>query len=277
MVDENLCNAINAALSDWRQGDCVLGDLSFVFRLDLDNPLTENASLAAKEGIDLAEAKVCGFMIATQTCDLVRDCALRPYVEVCPLVEVPPETMHEIQRCRRPRYAHISGVSNKNLVVDLDRSMTVEKAVVAKWRRLPGCETDRDFRSLALALSRKRARFAFPDDFIDVANGLQRFVAGKHSKNSEAGDALRALREIRVSATPAWGADSIELNFWFIRDADEGMLTEEQWARHLESWEQYLVKSGRYGEVFATIVDLEDMTAQDYVESDRLDLDHLSS
>ena len=37
--------------------------------------------------------------------------------------------------------------------------MTVHKAVVAGWERLPGWTTDAEVRAIAGALARKRARF----------------------------------------------------------------------------------------------------------------------
>lgn len=79
--------------------------------------------------------------MVTQTCDIVRSCAERPFIEVAPLVEVNEQLLYEIKRCR-PQFAYISGISQLNLVVDLDRVMTVEKAVVASWQRQPGCHND---------------------------------------------------------------------------------------------------------------------------------------
>lgn len=94
----------------------------------------------------------------TQTCDLVRRCAGRPLVEVSPLVEVDDRVVREIERGRRPNYGFIPGVAPRRLVVDLDRVMTVEKAVVAAWARVEGSRTDDDARRFSLALARKRAR-----------------------------------------------------------------------------------------------------------------------
>ncbi len=67
-------SSVNAALTKWRQGDCVVGDQWFVHRLAPDIPLTQEAAEAAKEGGDLAEAEVRGFVVISQTCDLVRSC-----------------------------------------------------------------------------------------------------------------------------------------------------------------------------------------------------------
>ena len=39
--------------------------------------------------------------------------------------------------------------------VDLDRVMTVEKSIVADWKRTPGWELDQEVREFAMALARK--------------------------------------------------------------------------------------------------------------------------
>lgn len=79
---------VDRALRDWRQGDCVLGEHWFAHRVDPSVAVTEAARAAAEAGLDLAESRVGGLVVATQTCDMVRSCVERPYVEVCPLVEV---------------------------------------------------------------------------------------------------------------------------------------------------------------------------------------------
>jgi hypothetical protein len=156
--NDEKCDAVNAVLTSWRQGDCVVGEQWFVHRLALDAPLTEGSFAAAKEGIDLAECEVHGLVVLSQTCDIVRSCAERPYLEITPLVNVDEPELRAIERGRRPRYAFIPGLRDKELVADLDRVMTVEKAVVASWMRVPGCMTDQEARDLARALARKRTR-----------------------------------------------------------------------------------------------------------------------
>ncbi len=123
---------IDAALKQWCQGDYVLGEYWFVQRYDLKRPLTKDSEEAATEEIDLAEVPIPGFVVITQTCDIVRSCKERPFIEVSPLFEVDQQRLLEIQKARRPQYAYIPGVAERNLVADLDRVMTVEKAVVAE-------------------------------------------------------------------------------------------------------------------------------------------------
>jgi hypothetical protein len=269
--------AVNKALATWRQGDCVLGEQWFALRFDPKHPLSFSAQTAATEGGDLAEEQVLGFVVVTQTCDIVRSCSERPFVEVCPLVEVDDSKLQEITRGRRPAYAFMPELANQRLVADLDRTMTVEKPVVAKWLRTPGWSSDDEARAFAQALARKRVRFAFPDDFTELAKKLQRRLVDKHEKNTEEGRGLRALREIRVQAIPSWDANSIELLFWFIRDDDDANFEGKNWAELLEEWLKLLPKSGRYVKIDGQVVTMNELTGADYVGSDPLDLDHLSS
>jgi hypothetical protein len=269
--------AIDATLSEWSQGDCTIGeDCWFVTRFDPHRPLTSAAEDVAAE-TDLAESAVSGFVVVTQTCDLVRSCADRPFLEISPLVSVDAAQLAEIRKLKRPQYACIAGVADRLLVADLDRVMTVEKAVVAAWERIPGCQSDADTRNLAEALTRKRSRFAFPDDFTSFAKKLQQRMQDKHEKVSPEGEALRALEQIRVTATPAWDAENVELIFWFIRAEKDDRFKGEEWHKLLDIWLQLLPTSGRFSSVYGFVKPLEDMTAKEYTQSDRLDLDRLSS
>lgn len=269
---------VDIALGEWCQGDCVLTEQWFVYRFNPQRPLTNDASDVAQEEVDLTESKVKGFAVITQTCDIVRSCIERPFIEVAPLVEVDEQRLYEIQRGKRPQYAYISGVTEHKLVADLDRIMTVEKAVVAEWQRTPGCQNDQDIRALRQALARKRIRFAFPDDFIRFANKLQKRMQEKHDKKeSPEGNALRALREIRVRAAPSWNASEVQLMFWFIRHEQHNQFEGIGWDQFLKQWLKLIPEAGRFYSVEGSVISLEDMTAKDYVESDPLDLDHLSS
>lgn len=272
--DGDLVARVDRALADWRQGDCVVGDHWFAFRVATDGPLTDSAAAAAVEEADVAEALVRGLMVATQTCDIVRTCAERPFAEVCPLVEVSEERFPDVLGRRTPRYAYVSGVADLRLVADLDRVMTVEKPVLVGWERTGGCADDHERRDLAEALARKRVRVAFPDDFVALVSKLQKRITSKHSKGSPEGDALRALREIRVTAAPSWDAEQASITFWFIRDDEPDEMID--WSAQLDGWLSKIPAGGRFTTVDGVVLHLADMTAQDYVDSDRLDLDHLS-
>jgi hypothetical protein len=193
------------------------------------------------------------------------------------VVGVETDDLVAIQRGRRPALATLPALASRSLAVDLDRVMTVEKSLMAKWKRTPGYTSAADGRAFAQALARKRVRFAFPDDFTELARKLQARLVDKHEKNTDEGRGLRALREIRVQASPTWDASPVALLFWFVRhDADidfEG----RNWADLLKEWLKLVPKSGRFTEIDGQVAYLEEMTGADYVGSDPLDLDHLSS
>lgn len=267
---------VNAALKECYQGDCVLGEQWFVHRFNPQYPLTDASRDALIDEGDLSESEVVGFAVVTQTCDIVRSCLSRPFVEVVPLVKVDEQDLRDIQRGRRPQYAFIPNLAEKGFVADLDRVMTVEKGVVAQWDRVSGCSTDEERRSLGQALARKRSRFAFPDDFIQFSKRLQNRLREKHEKLTDEGKALQALREIRVRASLSWNDPKVELMFWFIRNEDEPTFEGTGWHELLKKWLDLVPKSGRFQSVEGQVITLKDLSAKDYNESDSLDLDHLS-
>ena len=223
--------AIDEALRAWRQGDVSLdAGLEFLHLADLTRPHSPASLQVAHAMADHGETivagptpvldEVHGVVMLSQTCDVVRACQARPFVEVAPLIEVAEQEAEDIRRLKRPAFAYVPATAVDRLVADLDRTMTVEKALVANWTRTPGWDTDSELRDFALALSRKRSRFAFPDDFVVAAGTLQKHFLGKHNKQTREGSHLRALREIRVCAAPSWDSDVVHLSWWFIKDSD---------------------------------------------------------
>lgn len=272
---EDRLQAINDALLKWRQGDCVLGDLAFVYEED---PALSMSGEGPAEETDESVVKtpVPGFVVVTQTCDIVRKCTEKPFLEVCPLLEVSEEVLKQVKLNRFVSLGYIPSLADRRLVAHLDRVMTIEKPVAAKWERVPGLSTDEEARDFARSLARKRARFAFPDDFIRASKSLLERLKEKHNKNSPEGRALQGLREIRVLATPDWDSASVDLFFWFIRGEEDLNFEGVTWADHKRKWLDFIAIDERYLSVHGEVVTLDDMTATDYLESDQLDLDYLS-
>ena len=278
--------AIDEALQAWRQGDVSLdAGLEFLHLADLSRPHSTASRQVAEDMANNGEAleagampvldEVRGMVMLSQTCDVVRGCQDRPFVEVAPLIEISGQEVEAIRRLKRPAFAYVPATAEAHLVADLDRTMTVEKAVVAGWKRTPGWRTDAELRDFALALARKRSRFAFPDDFVDAAQALQRRFVDKHDKKTVEGAHLRALREIRVRAAPSWNEKQIRLDWWFVMDSDPENV-DADWPKYLKQWLDLFDQSGRFQLDSRIACRLEDMTARDYMESDRLDLDRLS-
>ena len=278
--------SINNALSNWRQGDVSLDEeLVFVYLADRAHISArqepdEEASLPPESKEDLSRIvpvfdEIRGAAMLTQTCDVIRDCQTRPFVEVAPLVRLEAHVVEEVRRLKRPGFAYVPATASEGLVADLDRTMTVQKAVVASWTRHRGCQTDQEARDFATALSRKRSRFAFPDDFVESARNFQRHIVAATPKNTDEGAHLRALREIRVRAAPSWENTIVKLDWWFIKENDP-LDIPTVWPAFVEQWIGRFVQSGRFQVNSAIACRLQDITAQDYVESDHLDLDRLT-
>lgn len=62
-------------LPELRQGDFSFDENWFVYRVAPDG-----------DGESLFEEPIIGIVVLSQSCDIVRDSAERPYLEVCPLV-----------------------------------------------------------------------------------------------------------------------------------------------------------------------------------------------
>ena len=266
-LDDAQPDIVDAAMAQWWQGDCVLsGEHWFVHRV----------SELVHQTTELLESEVAGFVVLTQCCDIRRCWRDRPLIAVAPLVPVKSEDLRSIQQGHRPAYAYVPCVADRMFVADLDRIMTVDKSVVANWDRISGFRTDSERREFALAVARKHSRFAFPDDFSKFVDPLRIRLREKHNRISTEGETLQALRQIRVRAAPSWDASDIELMFWFIRRDASTPLNAESDAL-LKKWLALVQRKGRFNKVFGQIVTFADLTAADYLESDPLDLDQLST
>lgn len=267
---------IDAAVRQWRQGDVALEEHWFMHAADPRSALTPEAEVA-EGNIQALTSEVRGLIVTTQSCDIVRPCTDRPYVELAPLIEVTPDELGHIQACRLPRFAYVPGLAHLRLVAHLDRTMTVEKAIIADWTRTGGLSSDDHVRAFSEALARKRQRHAFPDDFNAFVRKLTDRVARKHGKASDEGRALQNLREIRVQASPSWAATNVTLMFWFIRENSQATSEGKSWADLLDAWLKLVPADGRFEIVEGQVTTLDDLTAAEYVNSDRLDLDHVSN
>lgn len=263
-------------LGDWYQGDCHVGSETFIHRFNRALPCTPFAEQLVAEDGETCEVDVEGFALLTHTCDLRRDSNDRPYVEVAPLVKVEEGVLKEVEKRRNLQFLYIPGIADLGLVAHLERSMTVEKGVVAAWARTTGCANDTQRRQLAETLTRKRGRFAFPDAFGEFVHPLVDLLKKKATRAGLEGRALQSLDEIRVSADPDWETHGAGLFFWFVRAEDQGGFEGCRWDEILDSWLEMLSPNGRFSRVEGTVVEHADMSAADYIRSSHLDLDYLT-
>ena len=199
---EKIFSDIDTITRDWQQGDCFIRKSDFFFKTNpkyhiaTDCLLDENESILAME--------VDGLCVTSQTCDIVRPCKNRPYIEVSPLIKIKDsDHLKQIKKKQRPNRAYIPNLENQKLVADLDRVMTIEKSCLKGISPIKGCNTDSERRAFAKTLSRKKDRPAFPDDFVGLVSSLRDKIKDKHNRDSIEGRALRDLREIRIAASPS--------------------------------------------------------------------------
>jgi hypothetical protein len=274
---------IDACLATWRQGDVVRGDtFPFIHLADLRSPTTPKSDELARElapdsgSLEIVGVDVPGLVVLTQTCDLGRPCTERPYVEVCPLIELPDDQAALVRLGRRPRFAPLPALNDDRLAADLDRVMTVEKGLIAALtdRRERGVVSDTEIRIFSEFLGMKRLRVALPDEFTIAVRRMRQRILDKHGAASREGQFLLAVREIRVRALPDWAAEEIEVEILFVFDHG-GNIPDS--AEHLiKLLTDRITIGGWIAAVDGRAVGLDQLSAASYLESDRLDLDDLS-
>lgn len=261
-------------LALWQQGDFSFSCSEFVF--------LEPSEDGGQGGFDAAvDDSVEGFVVISQTCDIVRGPEKIPNVTVCPLVRVPAGTRSEIERKKQPRYGLVGNV-DRDIVVDFSRAMSVRKELLVSWERQRGCGSDEELLEFARSLERFFGRFAFPDAFNDSVQPLRKAIYEKHEKQSDTGRAWRSIRELRVLPHADWN-DKTSVPISFI------LVLEDKSKRPMPEIEKIMAELGEkftaieWVEPFSLASEggvvpttLADMTAADYLNSYPLDLNSLS-
>lgn len=277
MTSEQKEQELTAILQDWCQGDCVLGPQAFVFAFDPGFRVTDASKLIADATQSpYVEEEVDGLVVLSQTCDIVKSVALRPFVEVAPLVKKEDAELKQIAKGSRPQFATVPGVSGDQLVADLDRTMTIEKPILATWKRIRGCRDDHEKRLFSNALARKRVRAALPNDFVELIRPLQEICKKRHGKDSPIGRSLEAISEIRVQPHPSWNcSEPIKVKFLFLLPPEFDQTFRAEVDRELSQIMTAIPESEKY-ELDHSIGSYFELSAAEYIGSDRLDLDYLS-
>lgn len=247
---------------------------------DLAAPGTLEAERLASEqvgsGLGVVATDAPGFAVVSQTCEIVRSCASRPYVEVCPLIELPEGEMNLVRSGRRGQFVSLPGLRGANVAVDLDRPMTMEKAALVGFQAecQPGVTSEADIRKVADALGRKRGRAAFPDDFVSMMEAFRKRVVAKHRKDTDEGRFLGKVKQVRVNAAPSWTSTQVQLNFMFVFDHSSSIPADAD--DQIDALIGLVSLASPYVEIQGKPVALEHISAAAYLQSDQLDFDHLS-
>jgi len=217
---------VDAQLERWRQGDVGRPGIN-VHVGNVAVPLVVEDRDALEEDHEGGEVRailsdVEAVAIVSQTCDVVRSCAQRPFVKVSPVVTLTGELLANASAGRVPRYAALPGLG-ADVFADLDRCTTITKSTLAGMNHERGCPDDKSIADFGEAVGRHHERYAFPD-FVERALGpLSSQMAKRARKNSPEGRCVDSLVEVRAVATPEWDSDEpITI---------DGDLSEAPWSR----------------------------------------------
>lgn len=251
-------------LDEWRQGDLALAPF-------------ELPAIAAEDGETVWQAvdAAHGVMVISQSCDIVRSIENRPFVQVAALVRATDAEIGRSIRRETPSRIHLEAIADQGLLVDLDVTATVHKSVVQTWARTPGCRTDDERRRVAAALARYRQRFAFPDDFNALVSPVRRWIESKRSKQSPLGNFVRAIQEVRVLCN-SWDEPSILTFYAFVNEMPEKQELDEWNTATNALRDKVAAERGRYPDADFIIVRYRDISAAEYLATDRLDWEGLS-
>lgn len=261
--------------NDWRQGDYVLAEQDFLFRFNVINPVS-NAAKAMGEGSEgIAVQTVSGLVVVSQTCDIVKDPASRQFVEVAPLVNVGEVNFKEIKSGASPRFAVIEALEAQRIVADLDRLMTVEKPVLEQWNRVEGFSSPQALRKFSEALSRKRTRPAFPDDFNEYISPLRTVFKKKAGKDSDEGRALDQVEEIRVISSD-WNSEKVKVDFLFFLSKNIISARKIEIEKIVTTWLSKLKPAHAKYSYKHRVNYYSNFSAEEYILGEKLDYDYLS-
>jgi hypothetical protein len=277
-----------AMLQKWQQGDIFeLPQLSFIYVADGKLPLTDAAKEQAREelsnGSDLSDLMLVEtaeqrFVVITQSCDIVKHPARVPTVQIAPIIAIDSSRFSNAKRGESSRFLYLPALDQEMCVADLDRIMTVEKALLVKSidTRKKAVNSDQELKKLGDAIGSKFSRFAFPNDYNESLEELRRRVVKKHNRNSEEGVHYRNVSEIRVVAEQDWSSDLVFTTLIFMVE-DEKIINEK-----FRNCIGELVKLVKTGERFPVLpefrcVAYKNLDADTYRRSFPLDLEYLSN
>lgn len=258
--------SINQVIATWWQGDYVLMDeLPTKFQFDMQALLAKDEQEdPSEEAIGWSPTPVEGFMVVSQTCDVVRAWNGRDdrkWVLVAPLVKPGVTQWKGILKGKFPRFHVTASLVEAGLALDLERALTISKAVLAALtpHRRSGCGTQDERRSLSQRLSEKAYRPALPDDFTSSERGkegaifdLEVFLDEGPKTRGDLRDFLDALDEVRImprSEDPQfpWDARVVQVLFYFVLNTENIAPDDrERWEECAQDIVAHMKTTGRF-------------------------------
>lgn len=276
-ADVSLVAQVNERVMQLRQGDVIeVGAIAWL--ASGSAPLTSQSAEAGDVAVSCVVTEADRLVVVSQTCDIVRDCSQRPFVLLARVVTLEDPAAGEARRGYRPRFVPLPGLGD-DAFADLDLVIGIEKSAFLGVDTTRGLPNDPAQRRFGIAAGRVFSRFAFPDDLIVSLRGLVARVRQKHAKDSPEGRALEALEDIRITGSPSWEADAVDVFITFApatRAGANDVMPDDEWDQLVDSWLRQAEPFGVIRSVDGAMVPLDELSALEYVDSDALDLDYLS-
>lgn len=258
------------ALSEWRQGDYSLEWAHF--------PVVSDTS---EDGVEVSFEEVVGWVVATQTCDVVNFGHNKDYVMVCPIIVADDRLLRDVVNGVTPSAAILELRVDAHHVIDLGRAASIHKRVLASLPRKDGFSSDLSRSVFQQSLERRFGRFAFPDWLsTGPLRQLRDRAREKHKTGGPLGDVYKAVDEFRVRGNPDLESNGSAIGFIAVVDAEKEKKTTRKAIRDEFDalskkfvWPESYIKEDE----FFTVMTLDEMTARQLKESHSVDLDFISS
>lgn len=259
-----------AALEHWRQGDYTLQRSRFPLIVETDD-----------EDLYLDTVEACGWVVITQTCDIVNYGEGKDFVSICPIVKAFDPTLKDIKAGVTPAFAKLELAPDEHHVIDLGRIASIHKRALSKLERRDGFHNDATRSVFQQALERRFGRFAFPDW---LSNGPLRQLRNRareaHKSGGSLGDVYKAIDEFRVRGNPDLESKGAAIGFLAIVDRDKFKNTsriaiQDEFAKQAKKfkWPDDYIRE----DDFLVIGTLDDFSGRDIKESHAVDLDFISA
>lgn len=276
-ADVTLVARVNERTQQLRQGD-VIDAGAIAWLASPSASLTAQSAEAGQGDISCVVAEADRLVVVSQTCDIVRDCSQRPFVLLARVITLDEPAAGEARRGHRPRFAALPGLG-ADAFADLDLLIAIEKSVFLDTETTRALSDNSAQRRFGVAVGRVFSRFAFPDDLVVALRGLVSRVRQKHARNSSEGRALEMVEDIRITGSPSWDADAIDVFITFApgtrAEANE-VTSDDEWDQLVDDWLRHTEPFGVVRSIDGAMIPLDELSAREYLESDALDLDYLS-
>lgn len=269
----NECGDCKATHRQWQQGDYAIECGPLILRC-VPEPLDG-------EQLDvITDRQPDGFVVISQTCDIVKCPKKWPYVSVCPLIKIHNNRVQEVKSGRAPTLGFLS-TPESNMVADFSRTMTITKKLLISWERQRGCNTEKEKEKFARALEFCYGRYAFPDDFAKLMSPLREAIIKiqKLSDEDKSKKILRSIREIRIHPCGGWSEENkVSIIFYVLLEREEFREVKDR--KEIETQFSEMIKVIEWNHLFdlerIQISEYLDISAEDYVSSFPLDINFLS-